>query len=212
MLGMVLAFSLAIVSCSHEGSGVPELPAIDEATTGRPSITYTNIALSGEGASAFTMAQYNNAAQGYTIAVTAGKMTLSLTTPSSPVPVNTVLSANSGLFKGAASNNASANIVDLDPFDAGSSYGIGRIKTDQATYANMIYYVYVSADVILTGTAHSESEESFVVNYAAFSLPLKRGWNLVQRDQNVTTSSMSGTSMIKIADKNVPWALINSGP
>jgi hypothetical protein len=95
------------------------------------------------------------------------------------------------------------------------------MATDMATYmdASSIIYIYVDQDVTLSraaktwtvpGTDENGDPLVFTNKYAAISLPLKEGWNLVQTDEHMTQQGDVDTK-VKIADKDVPWLVSEYG-
>jgi hypothetical protein len=217
-LAVLLVAMVALTGCGDKpgdgSNGKDTLSSIDEETTGQAEISYTDVALTGEGASDLTFEEYENSDDGYTIEVTDGKLTLSLTTPSSTESVSTFFDRN--LF-GSDDDDFKAdpdtvNITTLDAFY--NELNNCRVQrhwrdTDEKTYykSSQIVYVYVDADVTITRAVKQFEDEECVINWSAIHLPLKKGWNLVQVDNNDTLTGGTGTATTKIADKNVPWVV-----
>ncbi|GHT73413.1 hypothetical protein FACS1894124_1760 [Spirochaetia bacterium] len=227
MLAAVLAFGLVLAGCDNGNGGGDDdgpLPGIKEETTGKETIAYSDISVSG-----IANASYANTSNGYTIAVSGGKLTLSLTTPTYTEPVSGFGSwlfgqdysswnnaTNSAVYTNPfTASPANVNIAVQDSFAVDSNWteSVARYweDTDGTTYqkSSQIVYVYVSGDVALTRAAikrngdHGDPD----TNYAAISLSLKKGWNLVQVDSNYTASG--GSVTVKIADKDIPWVKEN---
>jgi hypothetical protein len=204
-------------------------PAIAEPVTGRASITYTGIALTGDGAS-ITVPRVTNADAGTELSITGGKLTLTLTTPAAPLAISTLpikKDANDAYNGwGIFGNTNGDNALTFDPANGGvtaasigsfsvdnSGYGgykiaRGAYDTDEAGYENgtEICYIYVSGDVTITRAAKTIGRNY----YHAINLPLKAGWNLVQVDQKRPKSGGSVFS-VKIAGKDIPWRYYKSG-
>ncbi|MDR3335303.1 MAG: hypothetical protein LBT13_10545 [Treponema sp.] len=202
-----------------------DLPGITEEASGRPTITVTNATLEGEGASNVTIP--SQTINGGTWSVTAGKLNLTLNTPSTQA-VSTWLSNDGRHFVGSvdgenvvtiSDNTAQITSIKGLRYRANSiDYYVERAKyeTDEETYimASGIAYVYVSKDVTLNrGQKQGGLGDSatVTVTYSAFTLPLKTGWNLVQIDEELQIyedmKPTSGTMAVKIANRNVPWTI-----
>jgi hypothetical protein len=194
-----------------------DLPAITEPATGRGTIEYTDVSVTGLTG---TVAAYMDTSNGYTFSVTDGKMTLTLNTPSSTQSVNqsTLLQGDMARIfgpEGALTITGTANFTAVFSFrDQSNNVRVERSKaeTDDVTYYNesAIYYFYVSANVTISQAAYTyngtDSDGSSYVNrYGAISLALMTGWNLVQLDQYSTVAE--NTLSAKIADQDVPWKL-----
>jgi hypothetical protein len=231
--GLFLGFAVLLLAeiftgCPTDGDsgddGGLDLPDITEETSGRETITVTAAALESEDASDASgvtiPSQTIGSGGGYgTWSVTAGKLTLTLNTPSgSDARVISDWFSNNGsgvgsLFGSVEGGNVvtvsddTAQIVyvhNLKGTGNSTEYEIERrkYKTDNSTYSlgSNISYVYVDKDVTFT-RAKKQIEET---TYNAIALPLKTGWNLVQTDSNYTRTS--STEAVKIADKDIPWA------
>jgi hypothetical protein len=208
------------------------LPSLDVSkSTGQPGITITNAPLQGEGAAAINFPSEN--VNGNVFSVSGGKLNLTLTTP--PVygegeqkfdDVKRYLfgsedSANWGTFDPDTVKFCIPSFYSVQ--GSGSEekrYYIERSmwETDEKTYnvGVQIVYVYVDNDCTVTRNAKTW-EESFdgtrwTLTYSAINLPLKKGWNLVQINGQMTRESAdsdvgTGTYTVKIADKDVPWVI-----
>jgi hypothetical protein len=226
MLAVTLVFGMALAGCKSDDDGGGGLPAIDEEVSGREKIEYSDVPLTWDeeeedisdlniGSSSSKKTIVGNG----TWFVTAGTLTLSLPqTPSSGTATLATTSLSS-LFGDTASGNAlsltaaDASFVLVDEL-VDSSNHISRdwgIQTDTSQTRSQICYIYVNKDVTITRDAknitQSEGEDSWTAPYAAVSLPLKTGWNLVQSDMAVTGTehSFTGGYTVKMADKDVPW-------
>jgi hypothetical protein len=93
-------------------------------------------------------------------------------------------------------------------------------ETDMETYAHssLIYYVYVDKDCRITSDLKSDKGtydggnlegQEFDITYNAIDLQLKKGWNLIQHNRNMTVPETIIT--VKIADKNIPWYIKQEG-
>jgi hypothetical protein len=201
-------------------------------STGQSSITGTNITLTGEGAAGIivtggSIVDYiSNVTTNGSFSVTNGKLSFDLGTPSSPSVVTSLNKSNSDsvdFFYRTDSDykltfsDSSATAVIIPGFVcsfAGSQYTIWRFAEagDGVTYLQQaaIGYIYVSADCTISRQAKTWTEpgndgSSWTVDYKAFELPLKTGWNLIQIDMDV--SGGGETTVLKIADKDVPWTI-----
>jgi hypothetical protein len=212
MLAVTLVFGMALAGCSSDdGGGLSlNLPAITEPVSGQPTITYTNVPLTGESIPNIALQTKNYG----TWSVTDGKLSLTLTTPSNPVILSKEVQALRDIF----GDTTGANKLDLSVEDAKfvvvfnlektegqDSYKISRGAGagDATSFIECaIRYLYVDKDVTITRDAKTAADD--FITYAAINLPLKAGWNLVQTDENGTQSESSNT--IKLADKDVPWS------
>jgi hypothetical protein len=224
-LGLVLAASLTLAGCGGDdgdgGGGGLDLPGIDEETTGRSSISGTNISVTGTGMP--QALETKTGSYGETFSITGGK--LSFTLSASPSGAQ-AFASNSGLqwklFGNGDSdytvNPTNALFATVSGFywnDGNVGYEISRAayKTDYATYQiiSEIIYVYADKDVTLSRAAKNWTQEygGQTSNYqwGAVNLALKTGWNLVQIDSDATGNENNFTEKVtvKIADKNVPW-------
>jgi hypothetical protein len=170
-----------------------DLPAITEPTTGRLTVSYTDVPISGA-ASSLNFTGTENLGRGIaSFSIVAGKLTLALVTPTVTTSVTEFLNKDGSLFFGnttgdnkvTASGNPDVTVMraltDKAPY-------LLRVymDTDGATYYNRyeIIHVYVSADVTFTRVAKTITID-FIggpVNFSAVNLPLKTGCNLVQTD------------------------------
>jgi hypothetical protein len=236
MLAAVLAFGLVLAGCpadsdddDDDGGKDNGPPAITEPTTGRATVSYSNVPISGADTTLTVNAP--DGARGITaFSITGGKLTLELGTPDTPQPVDYLLShdgygdlfgGNSGDYEVTVSpSDTGVNVVAIDSFHVQVSnidYYLDRSweDTDGATYQNSseIIYVYVSGNVTLSRDVKTSTSTfeggTYTMRYSAFSLPLKTGWNLVQYDKNFTVSANNATVQLtlKIADKDIPWVL-----
>jgi hypothetical protein len=203
-----------LTGCEDEADDDSGSPGLGEEATGRATITYTDVALSGEGASD---ASHSDNAKGYTIDVTDGLMTLTLTTPTNlEKTVSNFTEEKKNLFgdeEAVTPTPGDPKICVVRKFSSGGEYEVRRKweETDKTTYqrSKEIFYIYVDADVVLSRNAKGITDGELFLSYSAINLPLKEGWNLVQVDQNivVTNEVPGGTATVKIADTNVPWVL-----
>jgi hypothetical protein len=218
---LLVAAIFTFTGCSDDpggGGGLDPLDPLDEAATGRATIEYTAVSVSGLRGN---YAKFTNLGAGYEFSVTDGKMTLTLTTPTA---LQEVTEANLERIEGFGStkpinidSGGSVNFAVNRNFAHGngdSRFQVERVSedTDETTYYNAshIIYIYVSADVGISQTTFEETETddegtAHQVTYNTISLSLKQGWNLVQVDQHMTLTT--GAYTMKIADKGVPWTV-----
>jgi hypothetical protein len=222
ILATALVFGLVVMSCGgddEEDPPAPSLPPLSEPATGQEKIEYKDVSITGLPDS---VASYKNEGQGYTFSVTGGKMTLTLTTPTSTEAVNAEnLRDNTWIFgdKEPIKVDGSANFTTVSSFygqDGNVRVERNKYDTDEKTYQNgtQITYFYVSADVTIsqaactdtgTNTNMDGTTSTYTVKYSTTSLSLKKGWNLVQIDYSQTLSG--GTVAAKIASADVPWSV-----
>ncbi len=170
-----------------------------------------------------------------TWSVTAGKLALEITeAPSADATIGVadLNGVNVDEYGSIFGRTDAGYELTIDPTDSAARFGIASFGyfdindqstrydldrsarvSDETTYSDssVIDYVYVSADVTITRAekawTETYTEGTYNMTYAAINLPLKAGWNLVQRDTYMTSNSETIT--IKIADKNVPWELVD---
>jgi hypothetical protein len=229
----VLAISLAGCPTDGDDSSSPspstglDLPAINEQTTGRDEIRVSNAVLKGS-AAGVSLAK-NDSAEGYSFSVADGKLSFSLSTPSNPVVgkdddyINRNLVGGQGWgtwdtqdagFMGTfVPDDAKFSIPSFYDTVDGQDYYLWRFKedTDKTTYyiSSTINYVYVDKDCTITRDEKNwigtdEDGETWPFRYNAVNLSLKKGWNLVQIDNN-TTRELGTYTVVKIASQDVPW-------
>jgi hypothetical protein len=217
--------SLAGCGDDDDGGGSPgiDLPGIEEATTGRPTITGSNISVTGTGMLLPLAPQtgYN----GETFSITGGKF--SFTLPASPT--NSQALASNNALKWALFGSSTDNDYTASPDDAtfvivrdfrwnveDTNYTISREAyetDDDETYeiSSQIVYIYTDKNVTLSRAAkdwtESHGDETYNTQWGPVNLALKTGWNLVQIDSRMTGNENNFIEKVtvKIADKNVPW-------
>jgi hypothetical protein len=227
ILASMLVFGLGFVSCGGDDDDDPpglNLPPITEETIGQESIAVTDEPLIGDAPDGeYTWGEYTG--RGFTATVTGGKLSFTLGTPD-----DAQLQSFSQLLNGlwyecpvsATDGDQEETLtpsVDTAKYywfstfhNAGDEVRLFRsaVATDNATYykGSYIDYFYVDKDVTLTRAALTiTDDDGDIDSYAAVSLPLQKGWNLVQTDFHVTISTTSyiTTNTSYIATKNVPW-------
>jgi hypothetical protein len=229
---LVTVIGLSMTACPTEdngggggnddgGGGSGGIPAISEGTTGRATITGNNITLLSRSpadkyinTSGITIPQSQMFCENCWWKVSNGKLSFSLGTPPSSILeiIGELLSAFGGWFYGNSSESVTAsNPYALAMVWNGSGYyngqeyfDVSRAVYGESTFITIIY-VYVNADTTLSRRKISSSDST----HAAFSLPLKAGWNLIQIEASLTQSGDREEvySESKIADKNVPWTI-----
>jgi hypothetical protein len=222
---LLLAWGLVLVGCGSDdddgGDDGINLPGITEETTGRATITGSNITVSGAGMPQELAEQtdYNGAK----FSITGGKF--SFTLPQSPTNLEAFGAENKnlldellGLGGSSSSGENSEGFVTVRRFswsEDNTYYWIQReaYETDEKTYmdSSEITYVYVSKDVTLSCAAgedtDTDGDETYIIRWGAVNFALKTGWNLVQTNSHGTQSgnTYTETVTVKIADKDVPW-------
>lgn len=221
----VLAISLAGCPTDGDDSSSPspstglDLPAISEPTTGQAAIKLTSVDLEGD----IPNETLTGSGDGYSFSVAGGKLNLTLNTPSNPVVGKDTGYINKNLLGGSPPDAEFAETVVPDdakfsiPSFSGTVggqnyYYLRRFKgeTDKETYSisSEILYVYVDKDCTITRDEKSWPEtdddgKTWPLKCNAVNLSLKKGWNLVQIDDNSTRELLTRT--MKIASQNVPW-------
>jgi hypothetical protein len=211
IIAMAAVIATGMAGCSSgddDDDGLINLPAINEQTTGRESITGTNIPLeAGQNITQAFVNSLNLAEETYyngsTWSIKDGKLTFFLGTPT----YTSTLDAETYHLKDWTDVQVSPADAQAYIFDGFSSYdyGVARFKaeTDEKTYYRYseIIYVYVSKDVTVSGKSGKDDYST----YTALNLPFKAGWNLLQQDSSQTQDG--GTLSLHIATKNVPWTV-----
>jgi hypothetical protein len=211
-MAAVIATGMAGCSSDDDDDGLGNLPAINEQTTGRESITGTDIPLeAGRHTTQAAVNSLNLAGEtnynGAAWSVKDGKLTFSLGTPT----YTSTFDAEDDYLEDWTDvqvSPADAQAYMFERFysmDDDYYYDVGRrkVETDEQTYyrSSEIIYLYVSKDVTVSGK--SGKDDAFT--YTALNLSLKAGWNLLQ--ENSSQTKTSGTQSVSIATKNVPWAV-----
>ena len=222
ILAAMLAFGFVLAGCPTESDKEEEgLPPYNEPTIGRETVSYTNVPIIGAPFYLYVSSE-NFAKIGYSGSIYDGKLTLTLGYPKSRSMTPPTVS-DFRLFFGDDANKTSTvdvsratNTAIFDGFTYKSGAGTGfitRLREDtDGDSISEIVYIFVDDDTTLSRGPKTiqitpSKGDPYDVSYRAFSLPLKRGWNLVERDHIVTETDYS--VVIKIADKNVPWAWID---
>jgi len=135
---------------------------------------------------------------GVTGAITNGKLTLSLGTPTTEELEELIKDAKNDLFVEDIiwSNINPTNLqgLILDSFEITDSNEYDALFRENTTSSDyeIVAYMYVADDVIITGKGGKEIERGDdTVTSTDLNLPLKKGWNTVLYKQTKTTLSVS---------------------
>ncbi|MDR1635767.1 MAG: hypothetical protein LBR93_00360 [Treponema sp.] len=226
ILGIVLVFGLALTGCPTESDdGDGGFPPINEPTTGRETVKYTDAAISGAPEGLTADATAIDADMGITqFTISGGKLTLKLETPTSLTTTIASYVSSGGYLAGkylydvngdnavtVSSTDVEAVVISKFPCTAGGDpYELQRKweDTDGKTYrySKEIFYVYVDGNVTLTRDERKITEGEYDITSHAFDLQLKNGWNLLQFDESfnvIAEGVYVAIGTLKIADTDL---------
>jgi hypothetical protein len=217
-LSALLTMGLVLAGCGGEDGD-------DKGTTGQTTVTGKDIAVTGTDMPDALAEQTGD--NGEKFSITGGK--LSFTLPAAPANqkalgshqelLTTLFGNESG---GYTATPDDAKFVMVDGFrlvNGGKNYLITKEKTTgdpdsgNATVSKIVY-VYADKDVILSRDAKDWTTNSggmtITYHWDAVNLALKKGWNLVRFDGQVTmtqsAATMNATVKIATAD-DVSWTI-----
>jgi hypothetical protein len=231
---LALVFGFALAGCDNPagGDGGDETPGFQ--ATGLPEVRGTNIPLVqgrrgliyGEtfDLNALNVTGSPRAQDGImSYSVANGKFSFSLGTPAPAVSESVTQSIVMGLgvFPNSTSGDPAWAVTETPPGRHMKCVGSFTVNSSERTYISRsttqydqsgdfvnsgIMYVYVDGDVTLSRGEKTDAPSGITYTITAFNLPLRAGWNLVQRDQQVRSSpGLSSTTTVKIADRDIPW-------